>query len=53
MLGVFFPVTLAALAFGWGLPGVWAGLLASVVIRLAGVVVRFRSMKWAIAGEAV
>ncbi|MGV0421818.1 MATE family efflux transporter [Corynebacterium sanguinis] len=53
VLGVFFPVTLAALAFGWGLTGVWAGLLASVVIRLAGVVVRFRSMKWAIAGEAV
>ncbi|EEI16801.1 MATE family efflux transporter [Corynebacterium lipophiloflavum] len=53
VLGVFFPVTLAAAAFGWGLPGVWAGLLASVVIRLVGVVGRFRSMKWAIAGDTV
>ncbi|WP_165164071.1 MATE family efflux transporter [Corynebacterium qintianiae] len=53
VLGVFFPVTLMAQTFGWGLPGVWAGLTASIVIRLAGVVVRFRSMKWAVTGGAV
>ncbi|SDL79169.1 putative efflux protein, MATE family [Corynebacterium mycetoides] len=53
VLGVFFPVTLASMAFGWGLPGVWGGLAASVVIRLAGVFVRFRSMKWAVVGDGV
>ena len=47
VLGVFFPITLMSIAFGWGLTGIWVGQLASVVLRLIGVVVRFRSMKWA------
>lgn len=53
VLGVYFPITLLAMAFGWGLAGVWAGLAASIVIRLVGVVLRFRSMKWAVAGESL
>ena len=53
VLGVYFPLTLLAMAFGWGLAGVWAGLAASIVIRLVGVVLRFRSMKWAVAGESL
>ena len=47
VLGVFFPITLMSIAFGWGLTGIWVGQLASVVLRLIGVVVRLRSMKWA------
>lgn len=50
VLGVYFPVTLASLWFGWGLSGVWAGLAASVALRLVGVVLRFRSEKWAVTG---
>lgn len=30
-----------------GLTGIWAGLAAMIVIRLIGVVYRFRSMRWA------
>ncbi|AWB84221.1 MATE family efflux transporter [Corynebacterium liangguodongii] len=51
LLGVYLPVTLASLAFGWGLGGVWAGLAGSLVVRLVGNVHRFRSMKWAECGQ--
>ncbi|SDR93821.1 MATE family efflux transporter [Corynebacterium timonense] len=37
---------------GWGLVGIWVGQLAAILIRLAGVVQRFRSMKWARTGAA-
>ena len=46
----FLPVVLLSLHFGWGLAGIWAGHLLSVLIRLVGVVTRFRSMKWARVG---
>lgn len=47
VLGTFVPITLLSVQFGWGLTGIWAGHLASVLLRLAGVVWRFRSMRWA------
>ena len=46
VLGAFLPLTLLSVQFGWGLTGIWAGHLASVLLRLAGVVWRFRSGKW-------
>nr|WP_040429157.1 MATE family efflux transporter [Corynebacterium pilosum] len=33
---------------GGGLTGIWVGLLAFILIRLVGVVIRFRSMAWAV-----
>ncbi|MCP1386590.1 MATE family efflux transporter [Corynebacterium sp. TA-R-1] len=51
VLGAFVPVTLLSMHFGWGLTGIWAGHLASIVMRLVGDVVRFRSMRWARTGE--
>ncbi|OIR42502.1 MATE family efflux transporter [Corynebacterium sp. NML140438] len=50
MLGGFLPLTLLSMWLGWGLPGVWAGYFLSVVMRLVGVLWRFRSMKWARTG---
>jgi putative MATE family efflux protein len=46
----FLPLTWASLAFGWGLAGIWSGLLALVLIRLAAVALRVRSDRWAVAG---
>jgi putative MATE family efflux protein len=46
----FLPLTWASLAFGWGLVGIWTGLTAFVVIRLAAVLLRVRSGRWAVAG---
>lgn len=50
VLGAFLPLTLLSVAFGWGLTGIWAGHLASVVLRLVGVVYRFRGDAWAQTG---
>lgn len=47
-LGGFLPLTLLSVRFGWGLTGIWAGQLAMVLIRLVGVSLRFRSMRWAL-----
>ena len=46
----FLPLTWASLAFGWGLVGIWTGLLAMVLIRLAAVLLRVRSGRWAVVG---
>ena len=35
VLGAFLPLTLLSVTFGWGLTGIWAGHLASVVLRLS------------------
>lgn len=51
VLSGFLPLTLLSVRFGWGLAGIWAGQLAMVLIRLAGVVARFRSMRWARTGQ--
>lgn len=50
VLGAFLPLTLLSVTFGWGLTGIWAGHLASVVLRLVGGVIRFRGDKWARTG---
>ena len=49
-LGGFLPLTLAADRFGWGLGGIWAGLLLFIVIRTAGCVHRTAGGRWAIVG---
>jgi putative MATE family efflux protein len=46
----FLPLTWLSLAFGWGLTGIWTGLTVFVVIRLAAVLLRVRSGRWAVAG---
>jgi putative MATE family efflux protein len=49
-LGGFLPFTLAAYEFGWGLGGIWAGLLSFIVIRTWGCVHRARGGRWAVVG---
>ncbi|HKS49288.1 MAG TPA: MATE family efflux transporter [Amycolatopsis sp.] len=46
----FLPLIWFSLAFGWGLPGIWTGLSLFMVLRLAAVVLRWRSGRWAIVG---
>jgi putative MATE family efflux protein len=48
--GVYVPIALAALAFGWGIAGVWCGLLALMAARLLTVGARFRGRRWAVTG---
>lgn len=43
----FLPGVLIAYWAGTGLTGIWAGLAAMIAIRLAGVIWRFTSMRWA------
>ena len=47
----FVPMALAALHFGWGIGGVWAGLTLFIVIRFVGMALRTRSARWLIVGE--
>jgi putative MATE family efflux protein len=49
---VFVPLALAALAFGWGIVGVWCALLALMAVRLATLAVRFAGRRWALIGAA-
>ncbi len=49
-LGAYVPLALAALHFGWGIGGVWAGLTAFVLVRLVGMLWRVRGNAWAVAG---
>ncbi|MGH3451212.1 MAG: MATE family efflux transporter [Haloechinothrix sp.] len=46
----FLPLVWVSLAFGWGLVGIWTGLAAFMVLRLAAVLARLRSGKWAVVG---
>jgi putative MATE family efflux protein len=46
----FLPLIWASLGFGWGLAGIWTGLSLFMVFRLAAVVVRWRSGRWAVVG---
>lgn len=46
----FAPLNIAALAWHWGLGGVWAGLTAFVAVRLVGMVWRTRSGRWLVLG---
>jgi Na+-driven multidrug efflux pump len=52
-LGTYVPIALIALAAGWGIQGVWAGLLALMAVRLLTLGRRLRSRRWAIVGAAV
>ena len=49
-LGVYAPIALASLAFDWGLVGVWCGLCALMLARLAALGVRFAGRGWAVTG---
>ena len=46
----FLPMIWASLWFGWGLTGVWAGLLLFIVLRLIALLWRLRNDAWAIPG---
>jgi Na+-driven multidrug efflux pump len=46
----FLPAIWASLAFGWGLAGIWSGLVAFMLIRLVAVGLRARSDRWAVTG---
>lgn len=50
-LCVFVPIDLLALRFGWGLGGVWAGLLGFYLARLAGMLLRVRGTAWQVVGS--
>ena len=49
-LGAYVPIALLALALGWGLTGVWAGLLALMGVRLLTLGWRFAGERWAVTG---
>ncbi|WP_434533136.1 MATE family efflux transporter [Amycolatopsis carbonis] len=46
----FLPLIWLSLAFGWGLTGIWTGLSLFMVFRLAAVLIRWRSGRWAVVG---
>jgi putative MATE family efflux protein len=45
-------LSLAALAFDWGIVGVWASLVALILVRLALMLRRFRGRRWLVTGWA-
>jgi Na+-driven multidrug efflux pump len=49
-VGVYVPIALAALAFDWGIVGVWCGLLALIVARVVTTGARFLGRRWAVVG---
>jgi putative MATE family efflux protein len=49
-LGVFIPITLAALHWQWGIAGVWAGLTGFILARLVGMVARTAGTRWMVTG---
>jgi putative MATE family efflux protein len=48
----FAPLSVAALAWHWGIGGVWAGLTAFILVRLAGMVARVRGERWVVLGAS-
>ena len=46
----FLPLTWAAFAFDWGLAGIWTGLTAFMLVRLAAALGRLHSGRWAVLG---
>lgn len=46
----FAPVGLAALAFDWGVVGVWCALNVLMLARLATMAARFRGRRWVVTG---
>src|SRR5262249_55332074 len=51
--GVFVPIVLLSLWFGWGIVGVWVGLDALIAARLALLGTRFAGRAWAVVGYAL
>ncbi len=51
-LAGFLALIWLSLAFGWGLAGIWSGLTAFMVLRLAFVGWRALSGRWAVTGTA-
>jgi putative MATE family efflux protein len=51
-VGAFAPLNLAALHWGWGIGGVWAGLTSFIVVRLIGMLARTRGGRWVVVGVA-
>jgi putative MATE family efflux protein len=49
----FLPMVWLSLAFGWGLFGIWIGLSLFMLARLAFVVLRARSGRWAVTGAVL
>ncbi len=49
----FLPVVWAAMAFGWGLVGIWSAMGAFMLIRLVLMVNRWRSGRWAVLGAVI
>ena len=50
---LYVPVALLALASGWGIVGVWAGLAGLIAVRLATCGARFAGDRWARTGLAL
>lgn len=48
-LGGLVPVCFLALRFGWGLPGIWSGMVVMMLTRAVLTVWRLRSGAWAVA----
>ncbi|MCO1654452.1 MATE family efflux transporter [Pseudonocardia sp. S2-4] len=46
----FLPLIWASLVFGWGLAGIWSGLAGFMLVRLAAVLARLRTGRWAVVG---
>ena len=51
-LGVFVPICLLSLELDWGIVGVWCGLNALMVARLATMGARFARGRWALVGAS-
>lgn len=49
----FLPLIWLSLVFGWGVAGIWSGLVAFMLLRLVAVVARARSGRWARVGADV
>jgi Na+-driven multidrug efflux pump len=47
---VYVPIALASLHYGWGIVGVWWGILALVAVRVATTGARFLGRRWAAVG---
>ncbi len=43
------PIAVASVVFGWGLPGIWAGMAVMLVVRCLATCLRLRSGRWAAA----
>jgi putative MATE family efflux protein len=49
---VYIPIALLSLELGWGIIGVWSGLVALITARLALLGYRFVGRRWAVVGWA-